>query len=148
MKEAIVSGGRTTIVDLTPEEIAARAPGKDVVTAYAEQLIDDGVTISITGLSEAVHVDGRDKDSRNVQGLVTAAQLRISAGDTTTVTTFRDGNNVMHDLTPLQVIELWQKSAAYVSAVYAASWAIKDDEGAISAHFRNDARWPNPDQTV
>lgn len=128
-------------------QVGTIAPTNDDVTAYAEELIEDGVTIKITGLSEPVYVQGRDKDSRNVQGLVTAAQLRIGAGDTTTITEFRDGSNVMHDLTPPQVVELWQKSAAYVSAVYGASWAIKDGD-TISADFRDDERWPDPDQTA
>lgn len=123
------------------------APDKQEVTDHAEELIEQGVTISVTGLAAPVYVQGRDKDTRNVQGLVTAATLRLSSGDTTTLTPFRDGNNVTHQLLPAQVVEMWQKSAAYVSAVYAASWAIKDD-ATISADFRSDVRWPNPDQTV
>jgi hypothetical protein len=139
-----VATGEVTIIN---EDAPAFQPTNGDVTAHAEKLIEAGVTISITGLAEPVYVQGRDKDSRNVQGLVTAAQLRLAAGDTATVTKFRDGNNVMHDLTPAQVIELWQKSAAYVSFVYAASWAIKDG-GTIAQDFADDERWPNPDQTV
>ena len=53
------------------------------------------------------------------------AQMRIAAGDTTTPTTFRDSDNVDHDLTPAQILTMWQESAAYVSAIYQASCDIK-----------------------
>lgn len=124
-----------------------RTADPDEVTTYAEDLIEQGVTISVTGLASPIYVQGRDKDTRNVQGLVTAAQLRLASGDTTTLTAFRDGNNVTHQLTPAQVVEMWQTSAGYISAVYAASWSIKEDNP-ISAGFRSDPRWPAADQTV
>lgn len=127
------------------ERYPVPGPDRQQVTDHAEHLIEQGVTLSITGVTEAVYVQGRDKDTRNVQGLVTAASLRLGAGDTTTLTPFRDGNNITHQLVPAQVIEMWQKSAAYVSAVYAASWAIKD--GTIAADFHSDARWPATDQS-
>jgi hypothetical protein len=123
------------------------APTTAEVTAYAEELIELGVTINVAGITAPIYVQGRGKDTRNVQGLVTAAQLRLAAGDTTTLTAFRDGNNVTHQLVPGQIVELWQKSSAYISLVYAASWSIKEDDP-ISAGFRADARWPNPDQTA
>lgn len=122
-------------------------PDKQDVTDYAEELIEVGVTINVTGIAAPVYVQGRDKDTRNVQGLVTAATLRLSSGDTTTLTDFRDGNNVTHQLVPAQVVEMWQKSAAYVSAVYAASWNIKD-ASSIASDFQTDARWPDTDQTI
>lgn len=135
-----------TWVDPEPKP-PAPPPTTDQVTVYAEQLIEAGVTINVSGNTEPVYVQGRDKDTRNVQGLVTAATLRISSGDTTTLTAFRDGNNVTHQLVPAQVVEMWQLSAAYVSAVYAASWAIKAEDP-IAADFRSDLRWPNPDKSV
>lgn len=74
---------------------------------------------------DGVYVTGRDEDARNLTNLALAAQLSIAGGDTATLTTFRDGDNVDHGLTPPQVLSLWQQSAAYVSGLYAASWAIK-----------------------
>jgi hypothetical protein len=118
------------------------APTTDDVTAHAESLIEQGVVVNVTGIAEPIYVQGRDKDTRNVQGLVTAAQLRLASGDTTTLTAFRDGNNVTHQLTPAQVIEMWQLSAGYITAVYAASWSIKADDP-IGDDFRDDARWPD-----
>jgi len=117
-------------------------PSAAWVTQHAENLIEQGVVVNVTGITDPIYVQGRDKDTRNVQGLVTAAQLRLASGDTTTLTAFRDGNNVTHQLTPAQVIEMWQLSAGYITAVYAASWSIKADDP-IADDFREDARWPD-----
>lgn len=88
-----------------------------------------------------VHVTGRDEDARNLTNLALAAQLRMASGDTTTTTVFRDGQNIDHELTPPQMLALWQQSAAYVSALYAASWAIKAMEP-LPADVTDDDLWP------
>jgi hypothetical protein len=91
---------------------------------------------------DGVHVTGRDEDARNLTNLALAAQLRIAGGDTTTLTTYRDGNNVDHELTPPQMLALWQQSAEYVSALYAASWAIKAMDP-LPENVADDALWPS-----
>lgn len=88
-----------------------------------------------------VFVTGRDEDARNLTNLALAAQLRLASGDTTTLTTFRDGDNVDHDLTPPQVLSLWQLSATYVSDLYAASWALKA-ENPIPTDYDSNTHWP------
>lgn len=90
---------------------------------------------------DGVHVTGRDEDARNLTNLALAAQLRIASGDTTTLTVYRDGQNIDHELTPPQMLALWQQSAAYVSALYAASWAIKAMEP-LPENVADDALWP------
>lgn len=105
------------------------------VNAERDRRIVAGKTIN------GVAVTGRDEDARNLTNLALAAQLRIGTADTTTTTTFRDGNNVDHDLTPAEMLALWQGSAAYVSALYAASWVIKALDP-IPADFDADTRWP------
>ena len=100
----------------------AEAADKDrraAINAERQRRIVGGTVIN------GVRVTGRDEDARNLTNLALAAQMRLAAGDTTTITIFRDGDNVDHELTPAQVIALWQGSAAFVSALYAASWAIK-----------------------
>ena len=96
-----------------------RASTEAAVNAERQRRILAGTVI------DGVHVTGRDEDALNLTNLALVAQLRIAGGDMTTPTVFRDGNNVDHELTPPQVLSLWQQSAAYVSALYAASWAIK-----------------------
>lgn len=91
---------------------------------------------------DGVHVTGRDEDARNLMSLTLAAQMRLAAGDTETTTTFRDGGNVDHELTPTQLLSLWQQSAEYVSALYAASWALKAMEP-IPVDFTSNDYWPS-----
>ena len=90
---------------------------------------------------DGVHVTGSDEDARNLMSLALGAQMRLAAGDNATLTTFRDGENVDHQLTPAQLLSLWQQSAEYVSALYAASWALKELEP-IPANYSDDSHWP------
>ena len=113
-------------------------PTTDDVNAERAARIERGTTVTVDGV--AIKVQGREEDTRNLQGLAFAAQLRLSTGDTTTTITFRDGDNVDRILTPLQVISLWSQSAAYVSAIYAKSWAIKA-MSPIPADFKSDSYW-------
>ena len=90
---------------------------------------------------DGVYVTGRDEDARNLTNLAMAAQMRVASGDSETLTIFRDGDNIDHTLTPLQIISLWQHSAAYVSALYAASWAIKAMDP-LPVDVTADELWP------
>lgn len=90
---------------------------------------------------QGVAVTGREEDMRNLTNLALAAQLRIASGDTTTVTVFRDGNDVLHYLSPPQMLAMWQQGTAYVSDIYAASWVIKDLVP-IPLDYNDDSRWP------
>jgi hypothetical protein len=113
-------------------------PTTDDVNAERAARIERGTTVTVDGV--VIRVQGREEDTRNLQGLAFAAQLRLSTGDTTTTITFRDGDNVDRILAPLQVLSLWSQSAAYVSLMYAKSWAIKA-LSPIPADFRNDSYW-------
>jgi hypothetical protein len=97
--------------------------------------------IAAGGVINGVRVTGRADDARNLMSLALIAQMRIAAGDTSTPTTFRDGDNVDHELTPPQILTMWQESAAYVSAIYQASWDIKAMDP-IPADFTADHFWP------
>lgn len=119
----------------TPPPPPAPQPTSADVNAERDRRIVAGKTIN------GIAVTGRDEDARNLTNLALAAQLRLASADTTTLTTFRDGNNVDHELTPPEMLALWQGSAAYVSALYAASWVIKAIDP-IPADFDADSRWP------
>lgn len=97
--------------------------------------------IEVGKVIDGVWITGRDEDARNLTNLALGAQLRIGSGDVTTSTVFRDGNNVDHDLTPPQILSIWQQSAAYVSDLYAASWALKALT-VIPEDFAEDQHWP------
>jgi len=114
---------------------AAREARHTAINAERHRRIVAGTVI------DGVHVTGRDEDARNLTNLALAAQLRIAGGDMTTPTVYRDGNNVDHELTPPQMLALWQASAGYVSALYAASWAIKAMEP-MPEDVAADELWP------
>ena len=111
---------------VTAEQKAAEAAAvkRAAVNAERERRIAAGATVTVTGAGD-IPVQGREVDVRNLQGLGLAALARVSAGDTVTITTFRDAGNVDHDLTPVQVLELVQRAAGVVEAIIQASWAIK-----------------------
>jgi len=131
---AIEAGQAGTIADYVPP-----APGDGDVNAERARRILAGRAFDIAGYG-LVAVEGRDEDVRNLGALGTAALAQIGAGNGTGLMQFRDADNVIHDLTWAQMFALWSASTEYVSALYAASWALKDD--GIPADFADDAYWP------
>jgi hypothetical protein len=115
-------------------------PSSEDINAERERRIASGATVTVTGAGD-IPVQGRDVDVRNLQGLGLAALARVSAGDTVTITTFRDADNVDHELTPPQVLELVQKASAVAEAIIAASWAIKAMDP-MPADVSDDGLWP------
>lgn len=117
----------------------------DEVNTERQERIETGVSVTVNGNNDSIHLTGADKDKTNLLGLAVAAQLRLSQGDYTHLTTFHDGGNVDHDLTPMQVIELWSKGAAWIEANYRASWNLKNlpEYGEeIPNDFFDDKYWP------
>lgn len=114
---------------------SALALAEAAVNAERQRRIVAGVVI------DGVRVTGRDEDARNLTNLALAAQVRVAGGDTATLTVYRDGDNIDHALTPPQMLALWQHSAAYVSSLYAASWAIKAMDP-VPADVTADVLWP------
>lgn len=132
-----------SVVDATQQEIEQRESElKSQINDHRETLIVDGCTVAIANVG-TIYVTGTAQDVRNVDGLGQGALARIVSGDTTTVLTFRDGNNDLYDLTPPQMLELWQKSAGYISALYQASWVIKDMSPIPEDFTSNTAYWPS-----
>ncbi|MBZ9919096.1 DUF4376 domain-containing protein [Mesorhizobium sp. BR1-1-12] len=113
----------------------AASATRAAVNAERDRRIIAGKTV------DGIAVTGRDEDARNLTNLALGAQLRLGQGDVATLTTFRDGTNTDHDLTPPQVLSLWQQSATYVSALYAASWAIKAMDP-LPVDVTADELWP------
>lgn len=135
---AIEAFGNAPALSVDPVQAIEDRARRDAINEERERRIVAGGAFSVPGIG-SVPVTGRDEDIRNLQGLGMAALLRVSTGDTTTITAFRDAADAMHDLTPPQVLALWQASASYVSAIYQASWAIKAD---MNLDHAADANWP------
>lgn len=123
-------------IDATAADAIMRAR----VDAERDRRILAGGTFDLAGYGP-VSTQGRDVDARNLSNLALAATAQIAAGNGAGTTPFRDAGNVVHSLTWAQVFDLWQQASAYVSAVYVASWALKDAPP-IPPDYANDSRWP------
>lgn len=110
------------------------------VNLERDRRIEAGRAFALAG-GVSVRVSGDATTKENLQGFAFGAQLRIAQGDIETLVDWRDADNVVHSLTPPQVLELWQKGAAYMSAVFKAAWTMKD-AGAIPENFTDDQYWP------
>ncbi|PKP85813.1 MAG: hypothetical protein CVT80_00250 [Alphaproteobacteria bacterium HGW-Alphaproteobacteria-2] len=113
---------------------------QDAVNAERARRLAHGVVVAVTGHGP-VALQGRLEDQMTLTGIKDAALLRAQAGDLTTLTRFRDRDNTDHNLAPMQVIEMWQLGAGWASAVYAASWEIKDMDPPPE-DFTDDSLWP------
>ena len=111
---------------------------KDSVSAERDRRISTGGTFAVTGAY--IPMLGGPADRENLKALADVAQMRISSGDTTTVTAYRDAHDVVHNLVPGQLIELYSGAVAYVQAVYEASWTLKD--GVPVGDVADDVHWP------
>ena len=117
--EAPDVGARRTDLDARNREY------RDAVNHVRSRLIEAGTVVTVTGYGP-IALQGREEDQRTLQGLAFGAQLRLGQGDTTTLTPFLDRENIQHMLTPMQLLETWQRGAGFVSYIYAKSWAIKE----------------------
>ena len=130
-------------VEVFEEDATLRPPkpvAREEVNVERSVRIAAGTEVVVAGLAEPVALQGRQQDLSNMLGLAMAAQLRIAQGDTQTQTTFRDRDNMDHVLVPAQVLELWQKGAAWVQTQYDASWALKAMDP-IPADYADDVHW-------
>lgn len=132
--------GYSPVAEPETPPTAAPVATAQMVNVERDRRIAAGVAVEITGYG-LVPLQGRLQDQTNMLGLATAANLRIAAGDIETVTKFRDAANVDHDLTPPQIVEMWSKGAAWISAVFEASWALKAADP-IPLDFDDDVHWP------
>lgn len=137
---AVITIPAALIETAEQREAVALAAKHAAVNAERERRIAAGAMVAVTGAGD-IPVQGREADVRNLQGLGLMALARVSAGDTATVTVFRDADNVDHDLTPPQVLELVQQASAAAEAIIQASWAIKAMDP-MPADVTDDGLWP------
>ena len=109
------------------------------VNAERDRRIALGAHVSVGG--QSFTIDTRDeRDFRNIQGRVTAAQLALSLGQGTTFQ-FRDASDVTRLLSAAEIIEMGLQAMAHVEAHYAASWVLKD-MASPPADVTADQFWP------
>jgi hypothetical protein len=119
---------------------------RDAVTAHSEARIAAGAYFHVDGLADPVLLTGRPDDRTVYHTLLTRAEKAKAAGVTDPIHRMRDGDNVMHQLTPDQVIELIEAGIAWFEQVKATSWDMKDGTGdfpdGVPADFTDDSHWP------
>jgi hypothetical protein len=125
----------------TTVEIDLPVPENSDVNAERDRRVVAGRSFDVAGYGPVV-IAGDETTIRNLQGLAFAAQMRLAQGDTTTITPFRDETDVIHELVPAQVIDLWAKGSAYVSALFQAAWVLKDNPEGIPLDYTEDKHWP------
>jgi hypothetical protein len=127
-----------TADDKTALEQARR---KAALHQHRDRLIAEGTTVTVTGIGD-VPVRGLPFDQTVMLSLLQRGAARVAANDTTADILFRDDANTEHMLTGAQAVELAEAGMAWVQAVMAASWAIKD-AGPIPADFDDPVHWPS-----
>lgn len=89
-----------------------------------------------------VYLRGEPDDRENLTNLYNIAQARLAQGDNTTTTNFMDGNNILHQLIPQEMVDCYFAGLQYIDALYNASWAIKAMDRA-DLDYENDNHWPS-----
>lgn len=114
-------------------------PNGDKVNAERDKRILQGSTFALaTGKRISLHGDNTTKE--NLQALAFAATLRIQQGAGNSITLFRDADDYVHELTQMEVLELWTKSAEFVSRMFQAAWFLKDGPS-IPQDYTDDKYW-------
>ncbi|WP_306150754.1 hypothetical protein [Roseovarius sp. MMSF_3281] len=117
----------------------------DQVDHERTRRLEAGAALSVTGISDPIPLTGRNFDRTVYLGLLAKAQGYKAAGTTDPVLRVRDRDNVIHMLTPDQMIELITQAMNWFEDIMAISWAMKDGtapfEAGIPQDVTADAHW-------
>lgn len=133
---------RWSIVDMTSaEKLEALEVLKNDINDLRDGKIRAGCSVKLNGISTPLYISGSEDNIRNISNLAQLAMFQVSNGSTTTIA-FRDDKNIIYNLTPAQVIEMWQKSMQYITSLYQASWTLKDSSP-VPQDFTDQKYWPS-----
>lgn len=141
----------------SPEDVIAwSAPEKNNadVNFERDRRIIAGAVIAVSGHGD-VPVTGTKDDKDVFLARRIRAREAEAAGVTDPVFVFRDRDNNIHNLTPLQMIDLCDKGIDWIEAMMVRSWEMKDGTGAyafvdeenpggIPDDLDQDIHWPKP----
>ena len=122
-----------------PAEVLARA--RVGVDAERTRRITRGNAFPVVGIAKPIPLEGRPQDQTVYLALLTRAMGYKSAGVTAPVLIVRDAADVIHQLTPDQMISLVGQAMGWFERVMAASWALKD-AAEIPENYADDKHWP------
>lgn len=134
--DTVFAGDLYTNGVFTPQNTA---PTPTAVNVERDRRILQGNTFALSTGKE-ISLRGDDTTKENLQALAFAATLRIQQGAANSITLFRDNTDYVHELTQAEVLELWSKSAEFVSTMFQAAWFLKDGP-AIPQDYTDDAHW-------
>lgn len=97
--------------------------------------------VEIGAVINGIPVQGREVDKANLMARYNVAKEKKAAGDNSASIVFRDGSDIVHSLTPDEMIALYLGSIQFAEDVYKASWALKDN-GDVPEDFASDIYWP------
>lgn len=118
--------------EVTPEELAAAKAAKCTeVDKLREAKIALGTPFDFPDGHGTVQTRGL-VDARNIQANVSAAHILVAQGETNPVMMFRDQEDVVHHMTPQQMIAMGLAVMARGQAIYAAAWVHKDTINALT----------------
>jgi hypothetical protein len=130
-----------TVETLTPEEKSDMVEVlKQDINLDRDLRIVSGCTVAIANVGNLM-ITGHADDMRNLSNLGQLANMYIASNTNVTIP-FRDDTNTIYSLTPEQMSYLWLKAVAYVSALYQASWNLKDSDP-VPQDYQNPAYWPD-----
>lgn len=102
---------------------------KELLRTYVNQLRDEKLSAGIKHrfTSGAGTVRTRDEvDFRNIQANATVALAHISGGNPSAMMTFRDQEDVTHEMPASAMLQLGLAIAEFGQKIYSASWKKKD----------------------
>jgi len=140
----VLKNGVITEVDYTAPEPPLPTPQD--VTSERERRLEYGAAFTVAGVADPIPLQGRSFDQTVYLALLMRAQGFKAAGVTDPVLTVRAGDDVIHSLTPDQMMSLVMQSMAWFESVMAVSWAMKDSTGdfpqGIPTDYTADTHWP------
>ena len=105
-----------------------------------------GSSFAVAGVTDPIPLTGRALDQTVYLALLSRAGALKLAGVTTAALTIRGQDDVIHRLTPDQMISLVGQAMTWFEGVMVASWAMKDGTGNFSDGFpadcTDDQHWP------
>ena len=117
------------------------------VNAERDRRIVAGAVVNVTGYGDIPVTGTKDDKDVFLARRVVAAEA-ASNGVIVPTFVFRDRENAMHNLTPLQMVELADKGFAWIEAMMVRSWEMKDGaspyESGIPDDLDSDSHWPSP----
>lgn len=149
-----------TLADLPTEDggawarrwaITTETPTEADVNAERERRLVVGASFNVPGVNDPIPLQGRPFDQTVYLALLTRANgyktiLMQDPGVILPALTLRAADDVIHELTPDQMINLISQAMTWFESVMATSWAMKDGTGdftgSIPSDYTSDTHWP------